>query len=408
MALTKIDGSVLANTGVTSGNYGGSSTIPTLNIDAQGRITSASNTTVSTTINLSGTTGSGSVAGGGTLTFASNNGFVVSSTGASTLYLNLPQDIQTTASPSFNNLSVTGNLTVSGAYTYTNTAIFQTVDSLIQLAANNTGDIVDIGFYGQYNTSSYAGLVRSGGSNFVLFKGLTAPSSNAFGAISLANTATLKANITGGMITALANTIGILDGGTNNSTYTTGALVQYNGSGIVSLANTGTAGTYGNTTYYPVITTDVYGRVTSVTNTVVGLVTTASYQIGSLGVGTAASGTLGEIRAANNITAYYSSDARLKENVVNIPDALSKVKSLNGVEFDWTDKYLEEHGGEDGYFLRKHDVGIIAQELEQVLPEIVADRPDGYKAVKYDRIVALLIEAIKELSEEVERLKESK
>ena len=408
MALTKIDGSVLANTGVTSGNYGGSSTIPTLNIDAQGRITSASNTTVSTTINLSGTTGSGSVAGGGTLTFASNNGFVVSSTGASTLYLNSPQDIQTTASPSFNNLSVTGNLTVSGAYTYTNTAIFQTVDSLIELAANNTGDVVDIGFYGQYNTSSYAGLVRTGGSNFVLFKGLTAPSSNTFGVISLANTATLKANITGGMITALANTIGILDGGTNNSTYTTGALVQYNGSGIVSLANTGTAGTYGNTTYYPVITTDVYGRVTSVTNTVVGLVTTASYQIGSLGVGTAASGTLGEIRAANNITAYYSSDARLKENVVNIPDALSKVKSLNGVEFDWTDKYLEEHGGEDGYFLRKHDVGIIAQELEQVLPEIVADRPDGYKAVKYDRIVALLIEAIKELSEEVERLKESK
>ena len=476
MALTKIDGSVLANTGVTSGNYGGSSTIPTLNIDAQGRIvsatnttisvantlitglitsgqiatvantqitgtltstqlsntavtagtyggstqipvvtidqqgriTSASNTTVSTTINLSGTTGSGSVAGGGTLTFASNNGFVVSSTGASTLYLNLPQDIQTTASPSFNNLSVTGNLTVSGAYTYTNTAIFQTVDSLIELAANNTGDVVDIGFYGQYNTSSYAGLVRTGGSNFVLFKGLTAPSSNTFGVISLANTATLKANITGGMITALANTIGISDGGTNNSTYTTGALVQYNGSGIVSLANTGTAGTYGNTTYYPVITTDVYGRVTSVTNTVVGLVTTASYQIGSLGVGTAASGTLGEIRAANNITAYYSSDARLKENVVNIPDALSKVKSLNGVEFDWTDKYLEEHGGEDGYFLRKHDVGIIAQELEQVLPEIVADRPDGYKAVKYDRIVALLIEAIKELSEEVERLKESK
>ena len=408
MALTKIDGSVLANTGVTSGNYGGSSTIPTLNIDAQGRITSASNTTVSTTINLSGTTGSGSVAGGGTLTFASNNGFVVSSTGASTLYLNSPQDIQTTASPSFNNLSVTGNLTVSGAYTYTNTAIFQTVDSLIELAANNTGDVVDIGFYGQYNTSSYAGLVRTGGSNFVLFKGLTAPNSNTFGVISLANTATLKANITGGMITALANTIGISDGGTNNSTYTTGALVQYNGSGIVSLANTGTAGTYGNTTYYPVITTDVYGRVTSVTNTVVGLVTTASYQIGSLGVGTAASGTLGEIRAANNITAYYSSDARLKENVVNIPDALSKVKSLNGVEFDWTDKYLEEHGGEDGYFLRKHDVGIIAQELEQVLPEIVADRPDGYKAVKYDRIVALLIEAIKELSEEVERLKESK
>ena len=293
MALTKIDGSVLANTGVTSGNYGGSTQIPVLNIDGQGRITSASNTTVSTTINLSGTTGSGSVAGGGTLTFASNNGFVVSSTGASTLYLNLPQDIQTTASPSFNNLSVTGNLTVSGAYTYTNTAIFQTVDSLIELAANNTGDVVDIGFYGQYNTSSYAGLVRTGGSNFVLFKGLTAPNSNTFGVISLANTATLKANITGGMITALANTIGILDGGTNNSTYTTGALVQYNGSGIVSLANTGTAGTYGSASYVPVVTTDAYGRISSVSNTAIAIDTAAL-----------TSGTLGVSRGGTNNTSY--------------------------------------------------------------------------------------------------------
>ena len=403
MALTKIDGSVLANTGVTSGNYGGSTQIPVLNIDGQGRITSASNTTVSTTINLTGTTGSGSVSGGGTLTFASNNGVVISSTGGSTLYINDPQDLQTSASPSFNNLSVTGNLTVSGAYTYTNTAIFQTVDSLIELAANNTGDVVDIGFYGQYNTSSYAGLVRTGGSNFVLFKGLAAPSSNTFGVISLANTATLKANITGGMITALANTIGISDGGTNNSTYTTGALLQYNGSGIVSLANTGTAGTYGNTTYYPVITTDVYGRVTSVTNTVVGLVTTASYQIGSLGVGTAASGTAGEIRATNNITAYYSDD-RLKNKLGPILNALSKVKSLNGFYYE-----ANETAQELGYEAIR-EVGVSAQEVQSILPEIVVPAPisDKYLTVRYEKLIPLLVEAIKELSEEVERLKESK
>ena len=461
MALTKIDGSVLANTGVTSGNYGGSSTIPTLNIDAQGRITSASNTTVSTTINLSGTTGSGSVAGGGTLTFASNNGFVVSSTGASTLYLNLPQDIQTTASPSFNNLSVTGNLTVSGAYTYTNTAIFQTVDSLIELAANNTGDVVDIGFYGQYNTSSYAGLVRTGGSNFVLFKGLTAPSSNTFGVISLANTATLKANITGGMITALANTIGILDGGTNNSTYTTGALVQYNGSGIVSLANTGTAGTYGSASYVPVVTTDAYGRISGVTNTAISLSasslsggtisstilgnsthyigttaitlnrasasqsltgvsidgsaasatgsaatftsTSQNSQFNSIGVNTAASGTAGEIRATNNITAYYSDD-RLKNKLGPILDALSKVKSLNGFYYE-----ANETAQALGYEAIR-EVGVSAQEVQAILPEIVVPAPisDKYLTVRYEKLIPLLVEAIKELSEEVERLKESK
>jgi len=128
-------------------------------------------------------------------------------------------------------------------------------------------------------------------------------------------------------------------------------------------------------------------------------------QLYSLGVGTPASGNLGEIRATNNITAYYSSDARLKTNVSNIEHALDKVMFLNGVEFDWSDQYIEECGGEDGYFVRKHDVGVIAQEVEAILPEIVATRDDGFKAVKYDRLVSLLIEAIKELKQEVDELK---
>ena len=128
----------------------------------------------------------------------------------------------------------------------------------------------------------------------------------------------------------------------------------------------------------------------------------------SIGIGTAASGTAGEIRAANDITAFYSSDATLKTNVKNIPDALYKVTEINGVEFDWTDDYINAHGGEDGYFVRKHDVGVIAQEIEKVIPEVVATRPNGIKAVKYDRLVALLIEAIKDLKSEVDELKKSK
>lgn len=116
----------------------------------------------------------------------------------------------------------------------------------------------------------------------------------------------------------------------------------------------------------------------------------------SIGVGTTASGTTGEIRATNNITAYYSSDARVKTNVEAIPNALDKVNQIRGVTFDWTQEYIDEHGGEDDYFMRRHDVGVIAQEVEAVLPEVIATRSDGMKAVKYDRIVALLIEAIKE------------
>lgn len=129
-----------------------------------------------------------------------------------------------------------------------------------------------------------------------------------------------------------------------------------------------------------------------------------SLQVDSLGVGTPASGVTGEIRATNNITGYYSSDERLKNNVSKITDALKKVNTINGVEFDWSDEFIAEAGGEDGYFIRKHDVGVIAQEIESVLPEVVATREDGYKAVKYDRIVALLIEAVKELSDKVDRL----
>ena len=133
--------------------------------------------------------------------------------------------------------------------------------------------------------------------------------------------------------------------------------------------------------------------------------TTTNVQFGSFGVGTAASGTTGEIRATNNITAYYSSDKRYKKNVINIQNPLEKLQQINGVEFDWTEEYMSLHGGEDGYFIREHDIGVIAQEIEAILPEIVATREDGYKAVKYDRIVALLIEAIKELKSQIDELK---
>jgi len=127
-------------------------------------------------------------------------------------------------------------------------------------------------------------------------------------------------------------------------------------------------------------------------------------QVDSFGVGTAASGTTGEIRATEDITAFYSSDVALKENITNIPDPLEAIKKLNGVLFDWKKEYMDKRGGEDGYFVRKKDVGVIAQEVEKVLPEAVAQRPNGIKAVKYDRLTCLLIEAVKKLSAQVESL----
>lgn len=125
----------------------------------------------------------------------------------------------------------------------------------------------------------------------------------------------------------------------------------------------------------------------------------------SLGVGTEPSGVAGEIRATDDITAYYSSDISLKTNIKPIENALEKIDQINGVSFDWTDSHLIEHGGEDDYFNRKHDIGVIAQEIEKVLPEVVGTRENGIKAVKYDRIVALLIQGIKELKTELDEVK---
>lgn len=132
--------------------------------------------------------------------------------------------------------------------------------------------------------------------------------------------------------------------------------------------------------------------------------TSDDVQFNSFGVGTAASTTTGEIRATNDVTAFYSSDIALKENITNIPDPLEAIKKLNGVLFDWKKDYIDQRGGEDGYFVRKKDVGVIAQEVEKVLPEAVAQRPDGIKAVKYDRLTCLLIEAVKKLSNQVDNL----
>ena len=103
----------------------------------------------------------------------------------------------------------------------------------------------------------------------------------------------------------------------------------------------------------------------------------------------------GSINASGDITAYFSSDERLKDNLTPIVGALDKINQIGGYEFDWNNN--SEHSG--------HDVGVIAQEIEKVLPEVVVDRDNGYKAVRYEKIVALLIEAIKQQQLQIDELK---
>jgi hypothetical protein len=128
--------------------------------------------------------------------------------------------------------------------------------------------------------------------------------------------------------------------------------------------------------------------------------TGANFQINSLGVGTAGSGTAGEIRAVNNITAYYSDD-RLKTRLGNIEGALDKVMSLNGFHYE-----ANETAQALGYDV-KSEVGLSAQEVQAVLPEVVVPAPidEKYLTIHYERIIPLLVEAIKELKAEVDSLK---
>ncbi len=105
-----------------------------------------------------------------------------------------------------------------------------------------------------------------------------------------------------------------------------------------------------------------------------------------------------EFRVDGDIIAFHSSDERLKKNIKKIDDPLAKVISIGGYTFDWTE---ESDKGESG-------TGVIAQEIEKLgLPGIVKTREKtGYKAVDYDKLVPLLIEAIKELNTKVDDLQQ--
>ena len=212
--------------------------------------------------------------------------------------------------------------------------------------------------------------------------------------------------------------IGLATTSTNLAGGTAGQVPYQTAPGVTSFYGPGTAGNVlvSNGTSAPSYNnTLTLASFTSATSTSTGALQVRGgvgiggtvYLGGYLQVGTTTTttGTNGEIRATNEITAYFGSDIRLKENIQLIADPITLVNQIRGVRFDWTEDYIQGRGGEDGYFVRKHDIGVIAQEIESILPEIVADRDDGFKAVKYEKIVPLLIEAIKELHKEIEILK---
>ena len=105
-----------------------------------------------------------------------------------------------------------------------------------------------------------------------------------------------------------------------------------------------------------------------------------------------------QIEASGDVIAFGSSDERLKDNIKPITEPLWKVSQIGGYTFDWNEK-------QDTY--KGHDVGVVAQEIHKVLPEVVAERSNGYLGVKYEKIVPLLIESIKELNKKIEHIEKN-
>jgi len=197
------------------------------------------------------------------------------------------------------------------------------------------------------------------GSNTIT--GLT--NSNLSGSAGISNANLANSTISGVSLGSNLNALTFTDYLTSGGTYT-GATAR-----TVSVA--GTSINTGNT----LVARDISGDFTAGTVTLSGLTVTGNI-------------TASNITASGTVTA--NSDEKLKENVITIENALEKVLSLRGVEYDRIDS-------------GDHQIGVIAQEVEKIIPEVVYG--DEIKSVAYANIVALLIEAIKEQQKEINELK---
>ena len=336
----------LSDTGVSAGTYGNNTIIPVFTVDAEGRISSVTNTAISSSSSLSiaGDSGTDTVTvGTDTLTFEGGDGITSTVTNNKASFAVDNTVIRTTGGQTITGaLTVTGNLIVSGNTVTQDVEILKVEDSLIQLAANNAADAVDIGFFGQYNDGStkYTGLIRdaSDSGKFKLVTGGTVKpiDANTFDPATY-STATLVANVESQNVTVngvnistrLDSAFGHANGAFNtaNSSSTTAGNAYSHANGAFTAANTAattasaafghangafslangtatiantdvtnistTAGTYGDASIVPVFTLAANGRVSSVTNTTIAIAASAI-----------TSGTLGVTRGGTGFSSY--------------------------------------------------------------------------------------------------------
>jgi hypothetical protein len=315
-------------------------------------------------------------------------------------------------------------------------------------AANQSGVISNAAFNHANSSFSTANLALSIANDLSLEADIF---DRANGSFRVANAAFDRAN---GGLTVASAAFGAANGKVTSVSGVAGRVTSSGGTTPTIDLSTAGAGAASYSSGISAITVDAYGRVTSVSGSagyltgitsgqVLGALgytpynssnpsgfitssasitgsastftsTTQNSRFNSIGVNTAASGSAGEIRATDNIIAYFS-DKRLKDIISPITNPIDKIKQLSGILYR-----NNELAASLGYKDKSEQVGVIAQDVEKVMPQIVRLAPfdtefvDGkevsisgknYKTVQYEKLIPLLIESIKELSREIEELK---
>jgi hypothetical protein len=319
------------------------------------------------------------------------------------------------------NATIGGNLVVSGSITaqsliVSTTSVYSGSTRFGEIISNThqfTGSIFTSGsitVVGQYNGNG-AGLTGTAAS---LSIGGNAATATIAGTItSQANSATITAASTN-----TNNQIVLRDGSGNFSAGTITAALTGNASTATSASYATTAGTItsqansatitaaSTNTGNQIVLRDGSGNFSAgtITATLSGNATNISAYTINQNVGTGNSPTFtgltvnGSITATGDIIAYYTSDKRHKNNIQPITNALLKVSKLNGVTWEW-------NGDVDEAIKQSPKTGLIAQEVEEVLPEVVKTRDDGFLALDYSKMMGLMVEAIKEQQAQIEELK---
>lgn len=365
-----ITGPIRATNGVVSGSsqitYASISSIPAGIVSGAAQVTPLLPT--------------GTVSGSSQVALASTTGFGT--------YLN--QAVLTTSTPSFSTITSTVSTGTAPLTVTSTTAV-----------TNLNADLWDGNHFATLGTwtgsvdSKFTTLATLTGSNGARLTSLESyTGSFAAASVTLTNkTLAAASNTISGLTNAnLSGTAGITNANLANSSVTVTAGTGMSGGGAVSLGGSVTLTNAGVTSAVAGTGVSVSGATGAVTISIgQSVATTSTPTFGNLTIN-------GTITATGDITAYYTSDRRHKNNIQTISNAVLKVKQLNGVTWEWNDDVNEVTKSTP-------KTGLIAQEVQQVLPQVVTERADGFLALDYSKMVGLLVEAIKEQQIQIDQLK---